>query len=41
MIKLADDVSITEGKAAVQRVADRYFAPDVQDHDEYSKDITT
>jgi putative ABC transport system permease protein len=35
MIELAEGVSIDEGKAAVQQVADQFFAPDVQDRDEY------
>jgi putative ABC transport system permease protein len=39
MVKLADGVSLADGKAAVQTIADRYFAPDVQDRDEYTADI--
>ena len=39
MIKLKPGVSIEEGKVAVQKVADRYFAPDVQDRDEYIKSV--
>jgi putative ABC transport system permease protein len=35
MIALKSGVSITEGKAAVQKVADKYFAPDVQTRQEY------
>jgi putative ABC transport system permease protein len=35
MIELADGVSIADGKAAVQQVADRHFAPDVQTRQEY------
>jgi putative ABC transport system permease protein len=35
MIKLKPDVSIAEGKAAAQKVADRFFAPDVQTRQEY------
>jgi putative ABC transport system permease protein len=35
MIKLADGVSIDAGKAATQKVADKYFAPDPQTRDEY------
>ena len=35
MIELADGVSTADGKAAVQQVADRYFAPDVQTRQEY------
>jgi putative ABC transport system permease protein len=37
MIELADGVSIAEGKQAVQQVADKFFAPDVQDRDEFIK----
>ena len=32
-------MSIEEGKVAVQKVADQYFAPDVQDRDEYISDV--
>ena len=39
MIKLEPGVSIEEGKAAVQKVADKYFAPDVQTRDEYINDV--
>jgi putative ABC transport system permease protein len=39
MIKLKPGVSIDEGKAAVQKVADEYFAPDVQDRDEYIESV--
>jgi putative ABC transport system permease protein len=35
MIDLADGVSIAEAEPAVQAVADRFGAPDVQDRDEY------
>ena len=35
MIELKPGVSIAEGKAAVQKVADNYFAPDVQTRQEY------
>jgi len=35
MMRLADGVSMADGRAAVQPVTDRYFAPDVQDRDEY------
>ena len=35
MIELADGVSTADGKAAVQQVADTYFAPDVQTRQEY------
>jgi putative ABC transport system permease protein len=35
MIQLAEGVSISDGQAAVQQVADRFFAPDVQTRQEY------
>ena len=35
MIELADGVSEADGKAAVQGVADQFFAPDVQTRQEY------
>ena len=35
MIELADGVSTAEGEAAIQPVADRFGAPDVQDRQEY------
>jgi putative ABC transport system permease protein len=35
LIELRDGVDLAEGKAAVQKVADRYGAPDVQDRDEF------
>ena len=35
MIELAKGVSTADGKAAVQQVADNYFAPDVQTRQEY------
>src|SRR4029078_1150935 len=35
MIGLAEGVSISEGQAAVQKVPDQYFAPDVQTRQEY------
>jgi putative ABC transport system permease protein len=35
LIDLAPGVPLHDGEAAVQGVADRYFAPDVQDHEEY------
>jgi putative ABC transport system permease protein len=35
MIELAEGVSIADGRAAVQQVADKYFAPDVQTRQEY------
>lgn len=34
-IDLADGVSLAEGQAAIQPLADRYGAPEVQDRDEY------
>jgi putative ABC transport system permease protein len=34
-VDLADGVSLAEGEAAIQPVADRYGAPEVQDRDEY------
>ena len=34
-IDLADGVTLDEGQAAIQPVADRYGAPEVQDRDEY------
>jgi putative ABC transport system permease protein len=41
MIGLADGVSIARGKAAVQRVADEYFAPDVQTRQEYVDSVAS
>jgi putative ABC transport system permease protein len=41
MIGLADGVSTAEGKAAVQRVADRYHAPDVQTQTEYVDSVAS
>ena len=35
MIQLAEGVSVADGQAAVQTVADKYFAPDVQTRQEY------
>ncbi|HEV7760318.1 MAG TPA: FtsX-like permease family protein [Acidimicrobiales bacterium] len=35
MIDLAPGVDLHDGEAAVQTVADRYYAPDVQDREEY------
>jgi putative ABC transport system permease protein len=35
-IRLASGVSLAEGEAAAQAVADRHFAPDVQTRDEYA-----
>jgi putative ABC transport system permease protein len=35
LIKLEDGVSIDEGRRAVQQVADKFFAPDVQTRQEY------
>jgi putative ABC transport system permease protein len=39
LIALADGVPITEGEAAVQQVADRYGAPDVQTNEEFAESI--
>jgi putative ABC transport system permease protein len=39
LIKLADGVPIPEGRAAVQRVADRFGAPGVQTNQEFSRSI--
>jgi putative ABC transport system permease protein len=39
LIVLADGVSDAEGEAAVQRVADRFGAPDVQTNDELTESI--
>ena len=39
MIKLADGVSLAEGERAVQRVADRFGAPDVQTNQEFTESI--
>ena len=39
MIDLADGVDEEAGRAAVQDVADRYYAPDVQDRDEYTDSV--
>ena len=39
-VELADGVSIDEGKAAVQRVVDRYDGPDVEDRSEYAASQT-
>jgi putative ABC transport system permease protein len=36
LIKLADGVPVAEGEAAVQRVADRFGAPDVQTNQEFT-----
>ena len=35
LINLADDVTLAQGKAAVQQIASRYGAPDVQDRKEF------
>jgi putative ABC transport system permease protein len=39
LIALADGVSLDEGEAAVQQVADRFGAPDVQTNDEFVESI--
>jgi putative ABC transport system permease protein len=39
LIALADGVPVAEGEAAVQRVADRYGAPDVQTNQEFTQSI--
>ena len=39
MIQLADGVSTEEGRAAVEAVGNRFFAPDVQTREEYLDDI--
>jgi len=39
-VSLASGVDLDAGKAAVQEVADRFGAPDVQDRDEYAADQT-
>jgi putative ABC transport system permease protein len=39
LIKLADGVPDAEGEAAVQRVADRFGAPDVQTNQEFTQSI--
>jgi putative ABC transport system permease protein len=39
MIELADGVSTAEGRAAVEAVGNRFFAPDVQTREEYVDDI--
>jgi putative ABC transport system permease protein len=41
IIGLADGVSIARGKAAVQQVADKYFAPDVQTRQEYVDSVAS
>jgi putative ABC transport system permease protein len=38
-IALADGVPVAEGEAAVQQVADRFGAPDVQTNDEFTESI--
>jgi putative ABC transport system permease protein len=38
-VDLANGVPIADGKAAVQGVADRYAAPDVQDREEYVESV--
>lgn len=39
LIALADGVSVADGEAAVQRVADRFGAPDVQTNQEFTESI--
>jgi putative ABC transport system permease protein len=39
LIDLADGVPVAEGEAAVQRVADRFGAPDVQTNQEFTQSI--
>jgi putative ABC transport system permease protein len=39
-VRLADGVDLEAGKAAVQAVADRFHAPDVQDSEEYIDSVT-
>ncbi|MFO7279200.1 MAG: FtsX-like permease family protein [Thermoanaerobacterales bacterium] len=39
MVRLADDVTEAEGEAAVQAVADRFGAPDVQTDEEYAEAV--
>ena len=39
LIVLADGVPVAEGEAAVQRVADRFGAPDVQTNQEFTESI--
>jgi putative ABC transport system permease protein len=41
MIGLAGGVSLGEGKTAVQHVADKYFAPDVQTRQEYVDSVAS
>jgi len=41
LIDLADGVSTAEGEAAIQPVADRFGAPDVQDRDEYVQSVAS
>jgi putative ABC transport system permease protein len=41
MIGLRDGVSTSEGKVAVQRVADKYFAPTVQTRQEYVDSVAS
>ena len=40
LVKLADGVSLSEGKAAVQAVANAYGNPSVEDRDEYAASVT-
>jgi putative ABC transport system permease protein len=41
LVELADGVSMAEGEAAVQAVADRYLAPDVQTRQEYVESVAS
>jgi putative ABC transport system permease protein len=41
LVGLADGVSTAEGEAAIQPVADRFGAPDVQDRDEYIQSVAS
>src|SRR5918995_797931 len=41
LIGLAEGVSTAEGEAAIQPVADRFGAPDVQDRDEYVQSVAS
>jgi putative ABC transport system permease protein len=41
LIDLADGMSTAEGEAAIQPVADRFGAPDVQDRDEYVQSVAS
>jgi putative ABC transport system permease protein len=41
LVGLADGVTTAEGEAAIQPVADRFGAPDVQDRDEYVESVAS